>query len=154
MFKIATGTDIVHVPYRGAAPATTDLMAGQVGLMFATAPSVLQQVQAGTLRAIAVTSAARVPSLSNLPTVAESGLPDFSSDVWFGFLAPAGTPVEIIGKLNAELLKAATAVDIREKLAVQGFEIATSTPEQFAAYIRVEVAKWAKIIKESGAKVD
>jgi tripartite-type tricarboxylate transporter receptor subunit TctC len=154
MFKIATGTDIVHVPYRGAAPATTDLMAGQVGLMFATAPSVLQQVQAGTLRAIAVTSAARVPSLPNLPTVAESGLPDFSSDVWFGFLAPAGTPVEIMGKLNAELLKAATAADIREKLAVQGFEIATSTPEQFAAYIRVEVAKWAKIIKESGAKVD
>lgn len=154
MFKIATGTDIVHVPCRGAAPATTDLMAGQVGLMFATAPSVLQQVQAGMLRAIAVTSAARVPSLPNLPTVAESGLPDFSSDVWFGFLAPAGTPVEIMGKLNAELLKAATAADIREKLAMQGFEIATSTPEQFAAYIRVEVAKWAKIIKESGAKVD
>jgi tripartite-type tricarboxylate transporter receptor subunit TctC len=154
LFKIATGTDIIHVPYRGAAPATTDLMSGQVGLMFATAPSVLQQVQAGTLRAIAVTSAKRVPSQPNLPTVAEAGLPDFSSDVWFGFLAPAGTPVEIIGKLNAEIVKAANAADIREKLAVQGFEIATSTPEQFVAYIRVEVAKWAKIIKESGAKVD
>jgi tripartite-type tricarboxylate transporter receptor subunit TctC len=154
MFKIVTGTDIVHVPYRGAAPAATDLMAGQVGLMFATAPTVLQQVQAGTLRAIAVTSATRAPSLPDLPTVAESGLPNFSSDVWFGFLAPAGTPDEIIGKLNAEIVKAATAADIREKLAVQGFEIATSTPAQFTAYIRDEVAKWAKIIKESGAKVD
>jgi tripartite-type tricarboxylate transporter receptor subunit TctC len=154
MFKIVTGIDMVHVPYRGAAPAATDLMGGQVVLMFATAPTVLQQVQAGTLRAIAVTSAIRVPSLPDLPTVAESGLPNFNSDVWFGFFAPAGTPTGIVAKLNAEIVKVAHMPDVVEKLGLQGFDITTDTPQQFTEHIRIEVSKWARIIKESGARVD
>ncbi len=153
MFKIATGTDIVHVPYRGAAPAVTDLLSGQVGLMFATAPSVLQQVQAGSLRALAVTSAARVKTLPDVPTVAET-VPRFTSDVWFGVLAPAHTPDEIVKLLNAEIAKAAHAPDVRDKLAAQGFEVTTDTPAEFTDYIRAEVAKWAQIVKQSGAKVD
>ncbi len=154
MFKSATGTDIVHVPYRGGPPAVTDLLSGQVSLMFATLPSVLPYVQAGTLRALAVTSLARVKTLPEVPTLAESGLPGFSSEAWFGVLAPAGTPRDIVARLNAEIAKAVTAPDAREKLAAQGFEVVTDTPEQFTAFIRAEIAKWAKVVRESGARLD
>ena len=154
MFKIATGTDIVHVPYRGAAPAATDLLAGQVGLMFASAPTVVQYVQAGTLRALAVTGETRWAKLPAVPTMIESGLPGFTSEVWFGVLAPAGTPPAIVGTLNAEIVKAAKSPDVQGKLGAQGFEVTTSTPAQFTEFIRGEVAKWAKVIRESGAKVD
>ncbi len=154
MFKLATGTDIVHVPYRGAAPATTDLLAGQVGLMFASAPSVFQQVKDGRLRALAVTSAGRWPSLPDVPSMAEAGVPGFTSDVWFGLFAPAGTDREIIERLNAEIVTATAAVDLRTKLEAQGFTVTTDTPEQFRAFIAAEIGKWAKVIRESGAHVD
>jgi tripartite-type tricarboxylate transporter receptor subunit TctC len=153
MFKIATSTEILHVPYRGAAPAVTDLLSGQVGLMFATAPSVLQHVQVGALRAIAVTSLKRVSTLPDVPTVAET-VPGFSSDVWFGMLAPAHTPDEIVMLLNREITRAAQTQDVKQKLAAQGFDVVTDTPAEFTDYIRTEVAKWAKIVKESGAKVE
>ena len=154
MYKLATGTDIVHVPYRGAAPATTDLLAGQVGLMFATAPSVLQYIQAGTLRALAVTGETRWAALPDVPTMIEAGLPGFTSDVWFGIFAPAGTPHQIIDKLNREIVTAALSTDVREKLAAQGFEVVTDTPEQFTEFVRAEIAKWADVVRRSGARVD
>jgi tripartite-type tricarboxylate transporter receptor subunit TctC len=154
MYKLATGTDIVHVPYRGAAPATTDLLAGQVGLMFATAPSVLQYIQAGTLRALAVTGETRWAALPDVPTMIEVGLPGFTSDVWFGIFAPAGTPHQIVDKLNREIVTAAHTADVRDKLAAQGFEVVTDTPEQFTEFVRAEIAKWADVVRRSGARVD
>jgi tripartite-type tricarboxylate transporter receptor subunit TctC len=154
MFKLATGTDIVHVPYRGAAPATTDLIAGQVGLMFATAPSVLQFVQNGSLRALAVTGETRWAGLPDVPTMIEAGLPGFTSDVWFGIFAPAGTPRPIVDRLNGEIAAAARSPDVRDKLAAQGFDVVTDTPEEFTAFVRTEIAKWADVVRRSGARVD
>ncbi len=154
MFKLATGTDIVHVPYRGAAPATTDLLAGQVGLMFATAPSVLQYVEAGSLRALAATSATRWAARPEMPTMIESGLPGFTSEVWFGIFAPAGTPHPVIETLNREIVKAMGSAEVRNKLAAQGFDVVTDTPEAFAAFVRDEIAKWADVVRKSGARLD
>lgn len=154
MFKLMTDTDIVHVPYKGAAPATTDLLAGQVGLMFATAPSVLQYVKAGTLRALAVTSARRWTGLPDVPTMAEAGVPAFTSDVWFGLFAPAAAPRDVVDRLNAALVKAAGAADVRAKLAEEGFDVMTDTPEEFRAFIAAEIAKWADVIRRSDAHVD
>ena len=154
MFKLVTGTEIVHVPYKGAAPATTDLLAGQVGLMFATAPSVLSYVKAGTLRALAVTSAARWKNLPDIPTIAEAGVPGFTSDVWFGLFAPAGTPRDVVGRLNAALVKVAGAADVRAKLVDEGFDVTTDSPEEFRTFIAAEIAKWADVIKRSAAHVD
>jgi len=154
MFKLATGTDIVHVPYRGAAPAAADLLAGQVGLMFASAPTVLQYVQAGSLRALAVTSETRWSQLPDVPTMIEAGLPGFSSEVWFGIFAPAGTPRPIVDKLHAEIVKAAQAPDVTQKLAAQGFDVTTDSPQEFEAFVKAEIAKWAKVVRESGARVD
>lgn len=154
MFKLMTGTDIVHIPYKGAAPATTDLLAGQVGLMFASAPSVFQYVKAGRLHALAVTSAARWQSLPDVPTIAEAGVPGFTSEVWFGLFAPAGTPRDIVGRLNAALLKTTAGADVRAKLAEEGFDVTTDTPEEFRAFIAAEITKWADVIKRSGAHVD
>ncbi|MBV8535362.1 MAG: tripartite tricarboxylate transporter substrate binding protein [Alphaproteobacteria bacterium] len=154
MFKLMTGTDIVHIPYKGAAPATTDLLASQVGLMFASAPSVFQYVKAGTLRALAVTSATRWQSLPDVPTMAEAGVPGFTSEVWFGLLAPAGTPREVVDRLNGALVKAAGAADMRAKLAEDGFDVTTDTPGEFRTFIAAEIAKWADVIRRSGAHVD
>ena len=154
MFKLMTGTDIVHVPYKGAAPATTDLLASQVGLMFATAPSVLPSVKAGTLRALAVTSAHRSRGLPDVPTMAEAGVPGFTSEAWFGLFAPAATPRDIVDRLNAALGKAAASADVGAKLAAEGFDVTTDTPEEFRAFIAAEITKWADVIKRSGAHVD
>jgi len=154
MFKLATGTDVVHVPYRGAAPAAADLLAGQVGLMFATAPSVLQYVQGGSLRALAVTGETRWSQLPGVPTMIEAGLPGFSSEVWFGIFAPAGTPGVIVDKLHREIVRAAQAADVTQKLAAQGFDVTTDTPEEFRVFVTAEIAKWAKVVRESGARVD
>jgi tripartite-type tricarboxylate transporter receptor subunit TctC len=154
MFKLMTGTDIVHIPYKGAAPASTDLLAGQVGLMFASAPTVFQYVKAGTLQALAVTGAARWPSLPAVPTMAEAGVAGFTSEVWFGLLAPAGTPRDVVDRLNAALVKTASTPDMRAKLAEEGFDVTTDTPEEFRAFIAAEITKWADVIKRSGAHVD
>jgi tripartite-type tricarboxylate transporter receptor subunit TctC len=154
LFKTMAGVDMMHVPYKGSAPAVTDLMGGQVQLMFDNLPSSLAQIKAGKLRAIAVTSAQRAPALPNMPTIAESGLPGFEASSWFGMLAPAGTPSAIVARLNADVNQWLQTAEAKEKLLAQGAVAAGGTPEQFAAHIRAETEKWAKVVKVSGAKVD
>jgi tripartite-type tricarboxylate transporter receptor subunit TctC len=145
---------MMHVPYKGSAPALTDLMGGQVQLMFDNLPSSLAQIKAGKLRAIAVTSAQRAPALPNVPTIAESGLPGFEASSWFGLLAPAGTPAAVVARINADVNQWLQTAEAKESLLAQGAIPAGGTPEQFAAHIRAETEKWAKVVKVSGAKVD
>lgn len=154
LFKTMAGVDMTHVPYKGSAPAITDLMGGQVQVMFDNLPSSLQQIKAGKLRAIAVTSAKRSPALPDVPTIAESGLPGFEASSWFGLVAPAGTPPAIIARINADVNQWLQSSEAKEKLLAQGAVPAGGTPEQFAAHIRAETEKWAKVVKASGAKVD
>jgi tripartite-type tricarboxylate transporter receptor subunit TctC len=154
LFKTMAGIDMLHVPYKGSAPALTDLIGGQVNLMFDNLPSSLPHIKAGKLRALAVTSGKRSPALPDVPTIAEAGLPGFEASSWFGVFAPAGTPKEIITRLNMEIVKALTSPELKERLAAQGAEAVGNSPEQFAAHIRSETAKWAKVVKASGATVD
>jgi tripartite-type tricarboxylate transporter receptor subunit TctC len=148
-----TAIDIVHVPYKGTPPAVTDLISGNVTFMFANSLSVLPHVQSGRLRALAVTSARRSATTPALPTVAET-YPGFESATWFALFAPAGTPREIVTRLNAAVSKAVQMPDVRDKFTAQGAETMSGTPEQVAAYAKAEVAKWAKVVKASGAKVE
>ncbi|MEP7182332.1 MAG: tripartite tricarboxylate transporter substrate binding protein [Betaproteobacteria bacterium] len=154
LFKVMAGVQMTHIPYKGSAPAVQDLIGGQVQLMFDNLPPSLPQIKAGKLRALAVTSATRAPALPDVPTIAEAGLPGFEASSWFGVLAPAGTPPAIIAKLNAEIAKWLATPEAKEKLSRQGANAAGGTPEDFAKHITVETAKWAKVVKESGAKVD
>ncbi len=155
LFKAMAGVQMVHIPYKGAAPAMADLLAGQVQLMFDNLANSLPNVKAGRLRALAVTTLARSPAMPDLPTIAESGLPGFDLTTWFGLMAPAGTPPEIVARLNAEIVRALNAKDMRERLQKMGAEpLAVNTPEHFAAFIRAEAEKYAKVVKDSGAKVD
>jgi tripartite-type tricarboxylate transporter receptor subunit TctC len=154
LFKSMAGVDMLHVPYKGSGPAVADLVGGQVNLMFDNMPSSLPHVKSGRLRAIAVTSAKRSPAAPDLPTIAESGVPGYEAVAWFGVLAPAGTPPAIVKKLNAEIIKVLKSPDVAERLSSQGAEPVSNTPEQFSAYIKSEMAKWAKVIKASGAQVD
>jgi tripartite-type tricarboxylate transporter receptor subunit TctC len=153
LFKTMTGVQITHVPYKGSAPALTDLIGGQVQLMFDNLPSSLAFIKAGKLRALAVTGATRAAALPETPTVADT-LPGFEASSWFGILAPAGTPRDIVLKINGEVAKWLASPDAREKLAAQGANVASGSPEDFAKHIQAETAKWAKVVKESGAKVD
>jgi tripartite-type tricarboxylate transporter receptor subunit TctC len=154
LFKTMAGVDMTHVPYKGSAPAITDLIGGQVQVMFDNLPSSLQQIKAGKLRAIAVTSAQRAPALPDIPTIAESGLPGFEATSWFGIVAPAGTPPTIIARINADVNQWLQSPEAKEKLLAQGAVAAGGSPEQFAAYIHTETEKWARVVKASGAKVD
>jgi tripartite-type tricarboxylate transporter receptor subunit TctC len=155
LFNIMAGVKMVHIPYKGGAPAMADLLAGQVQLMFDNLANALPNVRAGRLRALAVTTLVRSPALPDLPTIAESGLPGFDLTTWFGVMAPAGTSPEIVTKLNAEIVRALNAKDMRERLEKMGAGVpANNTPEHFAAFIRDEAAKYAKVVRESGAKVD
>jgi tripartite-type tricarboxylate transporter receptor subunit TctC len=154
LFKVMAGVQITHIPYKGSAPALQDLLAGQVQLMFDNLPPSLPQIKAGKLRALAVTSLTRAPALPDVPTLSESGLPGFEASSWFGILAPAGTPAPIVAKLNAEVAKWLATPEAREKLLKQGANPAGGTPEDFAKHIAAETAKWAKVVKESGAKID
>jgi tripartite-type tricarboxylate transporter receptor subunit TctC len=154
LFKVETGTDIIHVPYKGAAPAMQALLAGDVQFMFDNLASATPQVKAGKLRALAVTTARRSPLAPDLPTMAEAGLPGFDITTWYGLMAPAGTPSAIVAKWNAEVTKILNAPDVKERLAAQGAEAAPMTPDQFAAFIKSEIPKYARIVKASGAKVD
>jgi len=154
LFKTMAGVSMTHVPYKGSTPALTDLMGGQVQLMFDNLPSSLPQIKAGKLRALAVTSAQRASALPDVPTVAEAGLPGFEASSWFGLLAPAGTPKDIVTKLNAEVAKWLATPEAREKLASQGAIAAGQSPDDFTRHIAAETAKWQKVVKESGAKVD
>jgi tripartite-type tricarboxylate transporter receptor subunit TctC len=154
MFKQMTGVDIVHVPYRGSAPAVNDLIAGQVDLMFDNLPSSIGQVRGGNLRAIAVTSAKRSPALPDVPTVAESGLPGFEASSWFAIFAPAKTPPEIVQKLNAEVLKILADPEVQSRFAEIGGEIRPYKPDELRAFVQSEIEKWGKVVKASGAKID
>jgi tripartite-type tricarboxylate transporter receptor subunit TctC len=154
MFKTMAGVQMSHIPYKGSAPALTDLLGGQVSLMFDNMPTALPHVKAGRLKALAVTTAKRSPALPELPTVAESGLPDFEATSWFGVLAPAATPKEIVSKLSGEIAKILKTPDVQAQLSGQGAEPVGSTAEEFATHIKSEMAKWAKVVKESGARID
>ena len=154
MVKMMTGVKMQHVPYRGAAAAVPDLLSGQLQLMFVSIPDVIAHIQAGTLRPIGVTSKERSSSLPNVTPMAEQGWPDFDVRGWFGVVAPAGTPKDIVDKYNATIRAMLARPDVREKLANIGLDPLSSTPDEFAAFIRAEVAKWAPVVKASGAKVE
>jgi tripartite-type tricarboxylate transporter receptor subunit TctC len=154
MFTQLTGTDILHVPYKGSGPAVTDLLAGQVHMMFDNIPSSLPHIKAGKLRAIATTGAKRDPALPELPTIAEAGVPGYESGVWFGLTVPAGTPKEIIARLNAAALQAAKAPEFVKRMTDLGYNIIPGTPEDMAAMNKAEIARWTPIVKASGAKID
>ncbi len=147
LFKITTGIDMLHVPYRGGAQAATELLGGHVALMFATMSSVHAYAVSGRLRAIAVTSAKRSAAVANVPTIAESGVPGFETVQWIAMSAPRGTPKFAIDRLNAEIAAAVKSPDLRERLAVQGYDPEASTPQQLADTIKVEYARFAKLIK-------
>ena len=154
LFKLLAGVDFVHVPYKGNAQALTDLIAGQVSLSFPVIPAVLQHVSGGRLRALAVTSAQRTGIMPELPTISESGLPGYESISWYALVLPAGAPSDIVTRLYQDTAKALQMPDVREKLAAQGLDAVGSRPEQLAAALRTEIAKWAKVVKASGARVD
>ena len=155
MFKVAANVNIVHVPYKGAAPAMVDLIAGQVQVNFQTAAGSLSQLQAGKVRALAVTSLQRSRLTPDLPTLAELGYAGFEAIAWNGLVAPAGTPNAIIAKLSGELMSSFKQPDILRRIAEVGWEpAAENSPEWFADYIKREVAKWGKVVKDTGAKVD
>jgi tripartite-type tricarboxylate transporter receptor subunit TctC len=154
LFKTMAGVDMAHIPYKGAAGAMQDLVAGRVDLMFDNFASSLSQVKGGRVRALAVTTAKRTTLAPELPTIAESGLPGFDISTWFGIFVPAGTPRPVVDRLHAEFTRALAAPDVREKMLALGAEPVGSTPEQFAAYVKAEAAKYAKLVKASGAKVD
>jgi tripartite-type tricarboxylate transporter receptor subunit TctC len=154
LFKNMAGVKIVHVPYKGSAPAVTDLLGGHVPMMFDNMPSALPHVKAGKLRALGVSTAKRSATAPDVPTVAESGLPGFDVTVWFAVLAPAATPREIIERANRILVKALQASDVRERLASQGAEPVGNTPEQVTAQMKTDLAKWAKVIKAADIKIE
>jgi len=154
LFKSMTKTYMLHIPYKGSAPVVTDLIAGQVDVMFDNMPNVIGHVRAGKMKALAVTTAQRSPQAPEIPTVAEAGVPGYEQTAWFGVLAPAGTPREIIGRLNTEIVKLLNSADVKERFAKQGVEVRTSTPEQFATFLRSEVDRWGKVIREAGIKSD
>ncbi len=154
LFKMMAGVEIVHVPYKGAAAALVDLIAGNVQMMFASLPSAIAHVRAGRLRALAVTGAKRSAALPELPTVAETGLPDFETSAWQGIFAPAATPRAIITRLNREVARAVSLPDLKDRLTTEGAEPVANTPEEFAAYLKRELAKWAKVVKAAGIRAD
>jgi len=154
LFKRMAGVNIVHIPYKSAAPALTDVIAGQCQLMFATALSVQPHIASGRVRALAVTPAKRSRAMPDLPTIAEAGVPGFEATTWHGVVVPAGTPEIVIGRLNAEVNRMLQAADVRERLAIMGADIIGGTPKEFADHIKREIPKWAKIIKAAGAHLD
>lgn len=154
LFKQRAGVDILHVPYKGSAPAETDLMGGQVEMMFDNMPAAWPHVKAGKLRALAVTTAERSKTAPDLPTMEESGFPNFDVSSWFGVLAPAGTPADVVNKLNAAVEKAISKPDVQKRFADLGAVPVKTTPAEFGEFIKSEVATWAKVVKASGATVD
>ncbi len=154
MFSQMAGVEMQHIPYKGSAPALTDLLGGQTAIMFDNMPSVIGHVKAGKLRPLAVTTPQRSPALPDVPTIAEAGVPGYSATSWFGLLAPASTPAPVIAKLNASILKALADPEVKKKMAEQGAEPHGEKPEQFAEFIRSETAKWGQTVKKSGATAD
>jgi tripartite-type tricarboxylate transporter receptor subunit TctC len=154
LFKSMAGVDIVHIPYKGAAPANNDLIAGQIDLSFASTPGVLAYVRSGKLKALAVSGRKRLTQLPDVPTIAESGLTGYEASVWYGIVAPAHTPRDIVMRLNSEITKIVQDQGTRERMIAADFDPAVSTPEQFGTFIRSETAKWRKVVSISGARAD
>lgn len=154
LFQAAASVKMQHVPYKGAAQALTDVVSGNVELYMSSVPTLIGQIKQGKLRALAVTSAQRVDDLPQVPTINESGYKGFDAVTWFGFLAPAGTPKDVLAKLNAEFNAALKQPDLQKKLGDQGADPAGGTPEQFAALIKDDIVRWGKVVKASGARVD
>jgi tripartite-type tricarboxylate transporter receptor subunit TctC len=152
LFKSAAKVDMVHVPYKGSGPALADLIGGQVQTMFANMPGTLQHVKAGRLRVLAVTGDKRSSALPEVPTIAESGLPGFRAATWFGVLAPAGTPKEIVARLNAELAKALASPELIDHLRTEGADVVGGSPEQFGAFLKSEVERWGPVVRAAGIK--
>jgi tripartite-type tricarboxylate transporter receptor subunit TctC len=154
LFNLMAGVKLVHVPYKGGGPAMSDLLGGQVNLIFATTASSISHLKSGRIKGIAVTTAKRSALLPDLPTISEAGLPGFDANNWYGLVVPAKTPRAIIDQLNAEVTKVLNMPDVKATLFNQGLDPAPGTPEQFGAYIKSERVKWARVIKESGAKAE
>ena len=152
LLKTLSGTEILHVPYKGTAAAVTAVLSGEVIMYFTAVPAALPLVKSGRLRALGVTSAKRTPMMPEVAPIADAGLKGYDTATWHGILAPSGTPRETVQKLNGEIVKGLEQADVREKMLAQGLEPIGGTPEQFGAYIKAEIAKWAKVIKASGAK--
>lgn len=154
MIKSATGVKMTHIPYKGASPAITDLMGGQIAIYVSTIPPALPLLKSGRLKALGVTSAQRAPALPEVPTIAESGLPGYEVTNWYGVMVPAGVPRDILGKLHTEIVRILRLPDVQKRFQGEGGTVSPDTPEQFAAFIRSEIAKWGKAVKDSGARVD
>ena len=154
LFNIVTGTKLVHVPYKGVNLAMQGVLAGEIQLVFIGIPAALPHIKAGKLRALALVAPQRSPALPEVPTVAEAGLKDFEVTTWYGILAPAGTPRPIVSRLNAELVKIMHTPDVKERLASMATDPLTSTPEEFAAYLKQEIAKWGDVVRKANLKAD
>jgi tripartite-type tricarboxylate transporter receptor subunit TctC len=154
LFKSETGASLTHVPYKGSGPAVADLVGGRVQIMFDAAPSLIQHVKSGKLRVLAAASARRNPLLPEVPTFAELGYPKIAVSLWYGLLAPAGTPRAVVDRLNRETVKALQTAEVRERLLAQGAEPMPGSPEAFASFMQEESAKWAPIVKQAGVKLD
>lgn len=154
LFNTMAGVKMQHIPYKGRAQAIPDLLGGRISMIFDNMPSALPLVKSGDIRAIAVTSATRSPAAPNIPTIAEAGLPGFEATSWFALMAPVGLPKDVLARINAETIRVMTLPDVKEKLSTLGLDAAPASPESLASLIQVETVKWAKVVKESGAKLD
>jgi tripartite-type tricarboxylate transporter receptor subunit TctC len=154
LFKSMTGTFMTHIPYKGSAPAVTDMIAGQVDTMFDNTPNVLPHVRSGRLKALAISSKARAPSAPEVPTVDEAGVPGYEVNVWFGVLTVAGTPPDVVQRLNTEMVKILNSADVKERFGKVGVDVVAGTPEHFAKFLKSEVDRWAKVVKDAGIKAD
>lgn len=153
-FKLQTGVSMQHVPYKGTAPAIADLLGGQIGLIITGAPPLMPHLRSGKVRALAVLSPRRLAVLPDVPTVAESGYPGFAAVQWYGLFAPAGTPKDVVARINRDTIRALRDPGVAERLASEGAEPVGDTPEQFGAFVKSEIELWGKVIRESGAKVE
>jgi tripartite-type tricarboxylate transporter receptor subunit TctC len=154
LFKSMTGTNVTHIPYKGSAPAVTDLIAGEVQVMFDNTPNVLPHVRSGKLKALAVSSRQRTALAPEIPTVDEAGVPGYDVGVWFGVLTVAGTPRDVVQRLNTEMVKVLTSAEVKERFARVGVEVVAGTPEHFSQFLKSEVARWAKVVQDAGIKAD
>ena len=154
LLKSMTGINLVHVPYKGGAQSSTDLLSGQIQLLITNLPEQIGYIKAGKTRALGVSTIKRSPQLPDLPTISEAGVPGFDVTVWYGLCAPAGLPRALVDKVNADVAKAVLSPDTQRRLFDQGVEAARNSPEEFAAFIRAEVTKWAKVVRDSGATAD
>ncbi len=153
-FKMVAGIDMLHIPYKGSAPAVTDLIGGQVNILFDNLPNVIQHVKAGKLKPLAVTTVKRSSQAPDVPTMQEAGVADYEVSVWFGLLATAGTPPDVIAKLNAETVRVLNLPEVKARFAALGVDVVASSPDQFTQHLKSEIAKWGKVVREAKIKVD